>query len=200
MRIESGEVRIGGLNPQSSILNPNQKGFTLIEAVVSSAVFAFVVVSILGVYTLVIRLDGKTRAERAVQENARFIMEYLAKLVRNGSINYASYPVGNANNTATELWVFTQADELEHIYLQNSDLKLEKSSTTNLNSSSVRVTKAQFLVSPNLNPLTSSKLANQQPNVTVILELTSNYGDKPGDVSKINLQSSFSSREYPSRD
>lgn len=178
----------------------SQKGFTLIEAVVSSAVFAFVVVSMLGVYTSTLRLDSRTRADRAVQENTRFIMEYLARLIRNGSVNYASYPGGNANNTATNLWVLNQANELEHIYLEGTDLKLEKSAITNLNSSGVKVTGLQFLASPSLNPLTSAKLANRQPSITVILELTSNYGEKIGDISKINIQSTFSSREYPTRE
>jgi Tfp pilus assembly protein PilE len=177
-----------------------ESGFTLIEAVVSSAVFAFVVVSVLGVYTATLRLDSKTRAERAVQENARFIMEYFAKLVRNGSIDYASYPGDNASNTTTDLWVLNQANELEHVYLEGTDLKLEKSSTTNLNSSGVKITKAQLLVSPSLNPLTSAKLSNQQPSLTIFLEITSNYGEKPGDISVLNIQSTFASREYPSRE
>lgn len=127
-------------------------------------------------------------------------MEYLAKLVRNGSIDYASYPGQNANNTSTDLWVVNQANELEHIFLNGDNLSLTKSSSTLLNSSGVRVTKLLFLASPSVNPLTSDKLANQQPSLTVVLELTSNFGEKLGDVSKLNIQSTFSSREYPSRE
>ena len=170
------------------------------ESVVASSVFALVVVSVLGVYMMTLRLDSRTRAERAVQDNARFIMEYAAKLVRNGTIDYTSYPGGSAGGVSADLWVINQANELEHIYYQDTDLKLQKSATTNLNSGQVKVTKALFLVSPSLNSLTSAKLSNQQPNLTLVLEITSNYGEKPGDVVKLNLQSTLSSREYPSRE
>jgi prepilin-type N-terminal cleavage/methylation domain-containing protein len=182
-----------------------QKGFTLIEAIVSSAVFGFVIVSVLGIYILVINLDSRTRGERAVQQNGRYIMEYLAKEIRNGLFDYASYPSANANNTDSSIWLINQLNESERLYLSGTDLKLEKNVdgtivTTNINSASVRITNLKFYLSPPQNPLTSAKTFNQQPSVTVIMELTSNYGQKTGDVVKLSLQSTFTSRDYPSRE
>ncbi|OGE81605.1 MAG: hypothetical protein A3E98_04195 [Candidatus Doudnabacteria bacterium RIFCSPHIGHO2_12_FULL_48_11] len=172
----------------------------MIEAVVSSAVFAFAVVSVLGIYALTIRLDSKSRAERAVAENARFILEYLAKSIRNGTIDYSRYPGSNANNSSDSVWFINQANENEHIYLDGSAIKLEKTSVTNLNSSGVRVTDFKLLASPASNPLTSAKLANQQPSLTVMIELSSNYGQKVGDITVLNIQTTLTSRDYPSRD
>lgn len=174
----------------------HEKGFTLIEAIVATAVFAFVIVSVMGVFIATISLDAKTRAQRAVTQNARFIMEYLAKEVRNGTIYYSGYPGGTADST---LYVINQSDEIEHFYLSGTDLKLDKGSSTNLNTATVRVTKLSFLVYPPENPLTSAKTYDVQPSVTVILELSSNYGNKAGETSIINLQSTFTSRDYTSR-
>jgi len=180
--------------------NPNQKsnqGFTLIEAVVATAVFAFVVSSILGVYMSTIQLDRKTRAERVAAQNARFIMEFLAKEVRNGSIRYSGYPSGIVNDT---LHLSNQANENLSFYLSGTNLRMDKGgSSTNLNSTGVRVTKLLFRVAPAQNPLTSAKTFNEQPRVTVVLELTSNYGNKVTDMAILNLQSTFTVRNYPSR-
>ena len=52
----------------------HEKGFTLIEAIVATALFAFVVSSIAGVYLSTFQLDRRTRAQRAVSQNARYIM------------------------------------------------------------------------------------------------------------------------------
>jgi type II secretory pathway pseudopilin PulG len=179
--------------------NMYQKGFTLIEAVVATSVFAFVVTSVLGVYLSTLQVDAKTRAQRAVAQNARFIMEFVGKEVRNGDIDYAAYGGGQANST-NEIFIRNQLDEAERIYLSGTNLALAKPiGTTVLNSSGVRVTDAKFYVSPSQNPLTPAKLANQQPSVTVVLELTSNFGNGAGDVVVLNIQSTFTVRSYPQR-
>ena len=179
--------------------NKQQKGFTLIEAVVATAVFAFVVSSVIGVYLSTFRLDRKTRAQRAVTQNARFILEYLAKEVRNGTINYPSYPSGIVPSNP-DLYVENQANELEKFFLNNQNMQLTKNgSTTNLNSSGVKVTNLKFYISPTGDPYTVAKTYNQQPRVTVVMELTSNYGTKAGETVKLNFQDTFTVRVYPSR-
>ena len=173
-----------------------QSGFTLAEAVVATAVFAFVVTSILGVYMSTLKLDTRTRALRAVSSNARFVMEFLAKEVTNGRIDYASYPGASASST-TDLYLINQLNESEHIYLSGTDLVLAKSAgSTNLNSNNVKVTNLKFYASPLGDPLTTAKTYNEQPHVTVVIELTSTSARDP---AKIDLESTYSEMYYPSR-
>lgn len=182
-------------------LSTRQEGFTLFEAIVATAVFAFVISSILGVYVATIQLDTKTRSQRAVAQNGRFIVEYLAKAIRNGTIDYASYSGGTASSQ-TELYIKNQSNESERIFVSGSNLMLTKiEGTTALNSSSVLVSNARFYVIPETDPLTAQRPPpqNQQPTVTVILELTSNYGKRPNDLVKMNMQTTFTIRAYPSR-
>jgi type II secretory pathway pseudopilin PulG len=177
----------------------SNKGFTLIEAVVATSVFAFVVTSILGVYISTIQLDRKTRAQRAVAQNARFITEFLAKEVRNGSINYASYPGGTVAGTG-DLYLQNQANEIEHLFLNGTNLVLNKNgANTNMNSSAVKVTNLKYYIQPIGDPYTADKTYNEQPRVTFVLELTSNYGTQANDIVKINLQNTVAVRNYPSR-
>ncbi len=176
----------------------NQKGFTIMEAVVSTALFAFVVSSSLAVYMAVIRLDQKTRAERAVQQNARFIMEYFSKEIRNGSIDYTL-----ANNSTT-IHFTNQLDEDLAIQWSGGGLLLTKSiggtliGSTNLNSSDVIVTQFKFVIKPAVDPFILANNTNIQPHVTVIMELQS-INQKFSELSKMNVQSTFSLRDYRSR-
>jgi len=182
----------------------HEGGFTLIEAIVAASVFAFVVTSVLGVYISVIQLDRKSRAQRAVAENARFIMDFFAKEVRNGVINYSSpgWVVSNHN----DLYVQNQANIVEHFSLNGSDIVFTKgSSSTNLNSSGVKVASLAFYVAPIGEPYisgcsTASTCAyNEQPHVTVVMKLVSNYGARATDLITMNLQDTYTIRSYPSR-
>jgi len=177
----------------------HEQGFTLVEAVVATAVFAFVIVSVLGVYMSTIQLDRKSRAQRAVSQNARFILEFLAKEVRNGTINYASYAGGVVSGTST-LYLQNQSNIIEQLSLNGTNLVLTKNgSSTNLNSGSVKVTNLKFYIQPVGNPYTVAKTYNEQPHVTVILGLTSNYGAGALNTAALQLQDTFSTRSYPTR-
>lgn len=183
-----------------------QKGFTIIEAVVAAGVFAFVITSALGVYMSVLQLDAKTRAERSVQQNARFIMDYLAKEIRNGVIDY------DAVNDADTLTLFNQLSQQE-IFDYNTAgcnggagdlstcvLRLTKTGigTTNLNSADVSVTRLRFYLDPDENPFNLDNDEHQQPHVTIVMRIESNTS-KNTDRGVIDLQSTFTVRDYPSR-
>jgi prepilin-type N-terminal cleavage/methylation domain-containing protein len=185
-------------NFKFKILN-SQKGFTLIEAVVATAVFAFVISAVIGVYLSVLKLDRKSRSQRAVYDNSRFIMEFFAKEIRNGSIEYSVY--GGSIPSNPDLYLRNQANEVEHFFLNGTNLILNKNGTdTNMNSAGVRVTKLKFFIAPTTDPYTPAKAANEQPHVTVVLELTSNYGVNTQDQAKINIQDTFAMRIYPARE
>lgn len=173
----------------------SEKGFTVIEAVVSASVFAFIFSSVLGVYLLAIQLDAKTRSERAVQQNARFIMDFLGKEIRNGSINYG------AVNDIDTLSIINQTDEPEVINWDGaSAITLSKpQGSTNLNSNGVKVTRLNFYLEPLVDPFDLANDVHIQPHVTIVLTLESNYGDREGQISTLNVQTTYTVREYPSR-
>lgn len=189
------------LKPTTYNLKP-QKGFTLIEAVVATAVFAFVVSSTVGVYLSVLKLDRKSRGQRAVFDNGRFIMEFVGKEIRNGTIQYSAYPAGTTAGR-TDLYLTNVEGVLEHFTIDaNGNVVLDKAGvgTTNLTTGGVKASvNSKFLVSPATDPYTLAKSFNEQPHVTVLLQLTSKYGANPADEATINLQSTFATRTYTSR-
>lgn len=174
--------------------NSKSSGFTIIEAVVAAGVFAFVIASSIGVYLATIRLDARTRAERAVQQNARFIMDYLAKEIRNGSIDYLG------TNDSDTLSLINQLNQQLIFDRSGNNLILTKSGigSTNLNSSDVNVTRFSVYLDPDADPFFIANDVHVQPHVTVVMRIEST-SLKDVERGTIDLQSTFTVRDYPSR-
>jgi type II secretory pathway pseudopilin PulG len=175
----------------------SQKGFSLIEAVVAAGVFAFVVAASLGVYMSVIKLDSKTRSERAVQQNARFILDYLSKEIRNGVIDYTR------ENDQDTLSIINQMDQELQINWTGAtqrNLVLTKTGigTTNLNSDDVYVTNFVAYLTPSHDPFNLANDVHIQPHVTIVLQLQSTR-TKSGESATMNIETTFTVRDYRAR-
>ena len=68
-----------------------------------------------------------------------------------------------------------------------------------LTSDAVKITNLEFRVLPEVDPFLPPYVSNIQPSVTIILEVSSNTGGSTEDQAKVNLQSTFTERYYPSR-
>jgi len=67
-------------------INKNNRGFTLIEIIVSLAVFSTVVLIILGAVLAIMNLQRRTNAFRVAQENLSYAFESMVKEMRTGSL------------------------------------------------------------------------------------------------------------------
>lgn len=166
----------------------HQKGFTLIEAIVATSIFAFAMVSIIGVYLSTVRINRRTDLIRTASENVRFITEYISKEIRNGQLNY----FGPANSPCTLPPFSSSSNFLSLVnidgdrlcfYLGNSagllsatgpNLWLIKNnySAVKINSTNVSITSLIFYVSPTANPYSAS--LKIQPRVSVLGSLKAN--------------------------
>lgn len=166
----------------------NQRGFTLIEAIVATSIFAFAMVSIIGVYLSTVRINRRTDLIRTASENVRFISEYLSKEIRNGQLNYfgpASSPcvvppftspsntlsIVNVDGERLCFYLGTASGLVSsagpHLWLIKNNLAAVK-----INSSNVSITSLNFYVSPTANPYSAS--LKVQPRVSLIGTLKAN--------------------------
>jgi len=88
-------------------------GFTLIEALVSTAIFVIVISALTAAFVYISKLQRRTNAIRAANDNARYISDFLSKEIRNGSLTL---------NTAASIgpcgqYVYTP-DSQSNIWLQ----------------------------------------------------------------------------------
>ncbi len=67
------------------------KGQTLIEILVAVSLFGMIGLMIVTVFFNIIRIQGRLALESAIYEDARFMMERIARAVRNNAIDYEEY-------------------------------------------------------------------------------------------------------------
>ncbi len=182
----------------------NQKGFTLIEAIVAAAIFAIAVVSIVDVYVSTIRLNRKTDSQRKASENARYITEYLSKEIRNGQIDYYGPTVSPCSTTfsaSSRFLGLVNTDSVHICFYQGDNNGLVSAGGTNIwmyrgnagpykiNSNDVTVTNLTFYASPTSNPyITQSAI---QPRVTIAGTVSATQGG-----ATANLQTTITIPSY----
>ncbi len=201
-----------------------QHGFTLIEALVATFLFAIAVSAILGVYNSVLQLNGRTGAIRSASENARFLNEFLSKELRNGRLTTArsaqtapgTLPLTNPSN---RLAIINVDGDHECFFIGlpggpsgatwtglgsgtvGGILWVQKNASTarQVTPSAVKIQNLQFFVSPtNINPSTAH--SSVQPSVTVTAQVlgssTSVNSPSPGDLQTVPVVTTISLREY----
>ncbi len=184
----------------------NQHGFTLIEAIVATFLFATVVTSILSVYLSTIRVNRKTNIIRSASENARFIEESMSKEIRNGQIDYYN-PVSpcstSLSSPSTMLGIVNVAGDHLCFYLgdnsgfsspSGTNLWLIKNnlSAVKVNSANITITNLKFYISPTFNPYTAG--SHFQPRVTIAADVNSTSGSQ--DAITIPIQTTISIPAY----
>lgn len=76
---------------ESKLLYRNKKfltGFTLMEIIVSTTIFAFVVTALLSMFNYTLKINRRSEALRQATQGMRNFVEYLVKEIRNGEIDY----------------------------------------------------------------------------------------------------------------
>ena len=163
----------------------NQKGFTLIEALVATAIFSVAVVSIVGIYLFTVRINRRVNVIRTAAENSRFITEYLTKEIRNGKVDYVG-PVASAQcstiaTSGPSLAILNIDGDHECFYLLGTDLMFAKNAggtpltASKLNDPAVKILTLNFYVTPTTNPFTAAGSCIT-PQVTIIGTLQATNG------------------------
>jgi GxxExxY protein len=71
-----------------SALRSAAKGFTLMEIVVATTIFAIVFSSLLAMFNYVLKINRRSEALRQASQGARDFVEFLVKEIRNGKVDY----------------------------------------------------------------------------------------------------------------
>ncbi len=69
----------------------DQRGYTLVELIVSSMIFILISIVAVGVFVSVSQTSSKTAAQRKVQQDVRVNIEEVARTIRSSKVDYAFY-------------------------------------------------------------------------------------------------------------
>ncbi len=169
-----------------------QKGFTLVELLISMSIFVIFMGVIINSYTAIVRSQRDTNDYRIMYVEAREIFETVSAELKNAAINYNQIGV-NFNGAVKDLEFISKDglvtnkiryDEVEGIvYLNDKPL----------NGDEVRVTEFAFYVSPKFDPYNPDNVEYAslqfQPKVTVEAKFERKEYE-------LNLRTTISSRFY----
>jgi Tfp pilus assembly protein PilW len=184
--------------------SPNKEaGFTLMEALVATFLFAIVMSAVMGIYISVLQLNSRADSTRIATEFTRYFSETLTKEIRNGTFDYYdnvekngicnSFPSQSVPdyrlsilNVDNDHLCFFEGDVYGTPDVNGKYLWLAKNNFApiRLNSDNVFVQKFKVYVQPLTNPYCknppscSQAGSSQQPMVTVAAEIKSNVDPK----------------------
>lgn len=162
------------------INNKKFTGFTLIELVVGVTVFVIVISIVVNLFVLGLKGQRKFLAIQNVQDNARYLLEFIAKEIRMSTINNSASNSLNITRPDGEVvtYVFTG---------QTIDRLTANPSTTGpLNSNEVLISGGFYTTGIGLDD-------SQQPRVTIVMKIEAT-GEKKEQESEINIQTTLCPR------
>ena len=176
------------------------KGFTLTELIVVTAIFALIIITAIGLMMAAIQTQRKGIALQSIQDNGRHLMAFMAKEIRVSEIVSGDAPpgpddtlvidppnTGDPETDGTEVtYTFTGPQITRKAYIYTEVGKKYEWVTAPLNSDEVNVI-GKFII--------DGKTAedNEQPRVTIIMKVESKgTGDK--EKAEIDLQTTVSQR------
>jgi prepilin-type N-terminal cleavage/methylation domain-containing protein len=187
-----------------------EKGFTLIEVLISTAIFSVVTVIALGALLAMAEADRKAQSLKTVINNLNFALESMSRTIRTGYDYHCGSGTGapsdcdnqgGSPNGSTYMH-FTAADGVTKIAycLDGTTLKRQKIISGSLNTScsssvflpvtasEVIITSLKFIVSGSL------RTDTKQPRVTILM---SGYVPfKEGQKTDFNIQTTVTQRVY----
>jgi type II secretory pathway pseudopilin PulG len=193
----------------------NQLGFTLMEVVVATTLFATVLTLMLSLFNYTLKINRRTEALRQASQGMRNFTEYITKEVRNGKIDYtntvsAAECQGNYDNVTgyTDfLKIVNSSGENICIKWVNENggvLKLFKNGITvqNITPTNMQIPVAKFHIRPLCDPATQCYVNNKgapdypgiQPFATIVMQFKVVLPS--GEVQSIPYQTTISTDQY----
>ncbi len=160
----------------------SQQGFTLMEILISTLIFATTVTLMLDLFTQALRINRRVESLRQVAQGTRNFTETLTREIRNGRVSYgglgSNCPVGNYqydNNQTLVITTYTEEKLCFYLDSQTEELMVSKNINGNLVSESinpknfrVKADTFRFVVRPTTDPNPGSSPYNGlQPSVTI---------------------------------
>ncbi len=169
------------------------KGFTLVELLVSISVFSLIVSAMSGAFISTIRAQRKSVAFQQLLEQTSYVEEYMSRSIRMGKKDISGACISAKSN-----YEITRDDkgikflnynkDCQEFYVSDSQL------WENKNGVDLALTSSNLIVeSINIELSGNSQADNFQPRVTIFLKVKG-AGSKPEEQPEIKIQTTISQR------
>jgi len=154
-----------------------KKGFTLIELLVAMSIFIVVIFIVLSLFVTGLKAQRKVLAQQNIQDNARYLMGFIAKELRMSEIDSVSPTILN----------ITRHDSVAVTYAFTGDTIVRSSGAVSgpINSEEVSVTGRFYDLGIGED--------GQQARITIVMKIQT-ISDKPEGEAEVNIQTTLCQR------
>ena len=163
---------------KSKKMHIDKRGYTIMELLVASFVFIVVIVAVLGLFSIAIKSQRRVIAQQNVQENGRYLMDFMAKEIRMSMITTSNGKSSNFSLVRSDGDSVTYSIFGGKIYRNDDQVSSDEITVS-----------GYFYVEGYGAGITD----NQQPKVTITLKIQG-IGNRPEERSSVNIQTTLSQR------
>lgn len=172
------------LNIEISKYRNIERGFTIVEVLVTSLIFSIIAMAISAIFIQIINLERRAFAVQKIQDNALLVLEELSRDMRVSRVSNQESP----NCTATSINLIHPIKG--SLVYQTINGVVQRSvgggSYVDISSSDVNFTRMNFCI------LGSLVNDNQSPRISIVTSIQNRTGKE---ILQINLQTTVTSRD-----
>lgn len=168
----------------------DQRGFTIVELLVSVFIFSIIVIAVGGTFTRMLSIQHRGSGAQKVQENSMYALELMAREIRVSSITNQD----NANCTANMLTIVHPVNGTV-VYALAPSGQIQRQAagaTTLITSKDVTYSRLNFCIDGTT--VTSGNGDKKQARITIITQASSK-GARTGETVTFDLQTTVVSRD-----
>lgn len=169
-------------------INKKSKGLTLIELIVAMGIFSIIIVIVISLFATTLMGYRKSVALQNVQDNARFLLDFMTKEIRQSKITTVVGAGGYYGNTLNIIRP-DGTTNVTYIFDGTNIQRLEGGAGSAINSQQV-IVNGGFFISGTTNGAGGDSF---QPKVTISLKVQTQT-NKAEERATINLQVTLSQR------
>lgn len=187
------------------------KGLTLVELLVSIAIFGVLIVGLIGMFVSAINAQESVLQNQEILNQGSYVMEYMDRSIRmalrdDGTAS-GSTP-GGCTGTANNNYYY-DSDEIRFLaydtvagaykckrfYIEGGIMKEQKSTDTNSSfGTGVAITSSRVLVDSLVFNVSGDSYGTAQPKITILIDMKSNNSRRLNQIPSMIFQTTISQR------
>lgn len=177
-------------------------GFSLIEIIVSMAIFSVVMVAVMSAFFLALRAQRAVMLEKSAAESVRFSLEFMSRQMRfaqrsDDTTCLSQVGLTFESSSSGEIQFINAQDECVRFYLDmaTSSIMYDRTSPSMLlanltNESQVSIDSLEFIIAGS----TVSPNDMEQPRVTIVIQASGGGGTAEAQDVALDIQTTVTAR------